>query len=295
MAKEAGLTLDELTGTGPGGRIVRRDVERAAASAARPAAAEPPAGAPAPATPTAASGAPGPLTGTRRGEADFTELPHTKIRTAIASRLSESKRTVPHFYLRGTARVDRLLELRAELNAGGGPKVSVNDLVVRAVARAHRAVPAMNVTFTETAVRQYRSVDVAVAIATDDGLVTPVVRDADRLSVTDIAAVTADFAERARRGRIRQSELEGGSIAVSNLGMFGVEEFAAIINPPQSAILAVGAARREPVVDDSGELVAATVVHLVVSVDHRPLDGVVAARWMAALTDLLEHPVRILA
>jgi pyruvate dehydrogenase E2 component (dihydrolipoamide acetyltransferase) len=295
MAKEAGLTLDELTGTGPGGRIVRRDVERAAASAARPAAAEPPAGAPAPATPAAASGAPGPLPSTRKGEADFTELPHTKIRTAIASRLSESKRTVPHFYLRGTARVDRLLELRAELNAGGGPKVSVNDLVVRAVARAHRAVPAMNVTFTETAVRQYRSVDVAVAIATDDGLVTPVVRDADRLSVTDIAAVTTDFAERARRGRIRQSELEGGSIAVSNLGMFGVEEFAAIINPPQSAILAVGAARREPVVDDAGELVAATVVHLVVSVDHRPLDGVVAARWMAALTDLLEHPVRILA
>jgi pyruvate dehydrogenase E2 component (dihydrolipoamide acetyltransferase) len=254
-----------------------------------PALATPPAGIPT--GPPAAV----PVPTTRRTAAEYTDHPHTKIRTAIASRLTDSKRTVPHFYLRGTARVDRLLDLRGELNAGGGPRVSVNDLVVRAVARAHRAVPAMNVTFTDTAVRHYRSVDVAVAIATDDGLVTPVVRDADRLSITDIAAVTADFGDRARRGRIRQSELEGGSIAVSNLGMFGVEEFAAIINPPQSAILAVGAARREPVVDDSGALVAASVVHLVVSVDHRPLDGVVAARWMAALTDLLEHPARMLA
>lgn len=305
MAREAGLMLADLTGTGPGGRIVRRDVERAAAAGAnagRPArdTATGPAVAPVASTSlpahTPASLPPAaPVPTTRRTEADYAEHPHTKIRTAIASRLSESKRTVPHFYLRGTARVDRLLELRGELNAGGGRKVSVNDLVIRAVARAHRAVPAMNVTFTDTSVRQYQQVDVAVAIATDDGLVTPVVRDADRLSITDIAAVTADFGDRARRGRIRQSELEGGSIAVSNLGMFGVEEFAAIINPPQSAILAVGAARREPVVDEAGELVAATVVHLVVSVDHRPLDGVVAARWMAALTDLLEHPARILA
>jgi len=141
-------------------------------------------------------------------------------------------------------------------------------------------------------------VDVAVAIATEGGLVTPVVRDADRLSITDIAATTADIAQRARHGRLRQQELEGGSITVTNLGMHAVEEFAAIINPPQSAILAVGAARREPVVaatDTGEELVAATVMHLVLSVDHRPLDGAIAARWLATLTDLIEHPARVLA
>ena len=288
MAKDAGLTLVELTGTGPGGRIVRRDVQAAMAGRQRPAPA-----APAPA-------AAGPAAGI--AERSFTDIPHSRIRTAIAARLTESKQTVPHFYLRATARVDTLLALRGELNTGGGPKVSVNDLVVRAVARAHRAVPEMNATFTDSAIRRYHYVDVAVAIATDDGLLTPVIRDADRLCITDIAAATADVAQRARHGRLRQQELEGGSITVTNLGMFGVEEFAAIINPPQSAILAVGAARREPVVSSSAEigaaateLVAATVMHLTLSVDHRPLDGVVAARWMAALTDLLEHPVRILA
>jgi pyruvate dehydrogenase E2 component (dihydrolipoamide acetyltransferase) len=288
MAKDAGLTLAELTGTGPGGRIVRRDVQAAMAGRQRPAPA-----APAPA-------AAGPAAGI--AERSFTDIPHSRIRTAIAARLTESKQTVPHFYLRATARVDALLALRGELNTGGGPKVSVNDLVVRAVARAHCAVPEMNATFTDSAIRRYHYVDVAVAIATDDGLLTPVIRDADRLSITDIAAATADVAQRARHGRLRQQELERGSITVTNLGMFGVEEFAAIINPPQSAILAVGAARREPVVSSSAEigaaateLVAATVMHLTLSVDHRPLDGVVAARWMAALTDLLEHPVRILA
>jgi len=305
MAKEAGLTLAELagTGTGPGGRIVRRDVQAAMAARQRPAptapAEAPVSTAPAPAD---APAAPGREPSAGVAERSFTDVPHSRIRAAIAARLTESKRTVPHFYLRATVRVDALLALRADLNAGGGQRVSVNDLVIRAVARAHRAVPEMNVTFTDSAVRHYDHADVAVAIATDDGLVTPVIRDADRLSITDIAAATADVAQRARHGRLRQQELEGGSIAVTNLGMFGVEEFTAIINPPQSAILAVGAARREAVVatdaeigDDTTGLVAATVVHLVLSVDHRPLDGVVAARWMAALTELVEHPVRILA
>lgn len=286
MASDAGLTLAELTGTGPGGRIVRRDVE--AAVAARQAVSA----APTAAAPAAPPAAPGPVT---RG---VTDLPHSKIRSAIAARLTESKQTVPHFYLRATPRVDALLALRAELNSAGGQKVSVNDLLVRAVARAHRAVPEMNVTYSETATRRYDHVDVAVAIATDDGLVTSVVRDADRRSITEIAALTADLAQRARHGRLRQQELEGGSITVTNLGMFGTEEFTAIINPPQSAILAVGAARREPVVADpggAGDIAVATVVHLVLSVDHRPLDGVVAARWLATLTDLLEHPARVLA
>jgi pyruvate dehydrogenase E2 component (dihydrolipoamide acetyltransferase) len=232
------------------------------------------------------------------GERSFTDEPHSKLRSAIASRLTFSKQSVPHFYIRATPRVDALLALRKELNSAGGQKISVNDLVVRAVARAHRLVPAANVIFTDTATRRFDYVDVAVAISTDGGLVTPVLRDVDRTPISEIAATTADFVDRARGGRLRQHELEGGSITVTNLGMFGTEEFSAIINPPHSAILAVGAARPEPIAvegDDGPELAAATVMHLVLSVDHRVLDGVLAAQWMAALTGLLEHPVRILA
>lgn len=292
MAKNASVPLAELSGTGPGGRIVRRDVEAAIARNGS--------------TPTTA--APMPVTGpaprsggTPPRARTFTDEPHSKVRAAIASRLTFSKQTVPHFYVRATPRVDALLALRAELNAGrvqGEPKVSVNDLVVRAVARAHRLVPAMNVTFADTATRHYDYVDVAVAIATDGGLVTPVLRDVDQLSIGEISSTTADFAARARGGRLRQQELEGGSITVTNLGMFGVEEFAAIINPPHAAILAVGAARPEPIVADGAagpELSIGTVMHLVLSVDHRAVDGALAGRWMATLTGLLEHPARILA
>lgn len=294
MAKSAGITLAELVGTGPGGRIVRRDVE--AAISHRGGAPEPVAAARA-AAPASTSATSSSIS----RERTFTDEPHTRVRAAIASRLTSSKQTVPHFYLRATPKVDALLALRAELNAGraeADPKVSVNDLVVRAVARAQRLVPAMNVTFADTATRHYDFVDVAVAIATDGGLVTPVLRDVDRLPITEISATTADFVARARGGRLRQQELEGGSITVTNLGMFGAEEFAAIINPPHSAILAVGAARNEPVAVDGAdgpELAVAKVMHLVLSVDHRAVDGALAARWMAALTALLEHPARILA
>jgi pyruvate dehydrogenase E2 component (dihydrolipoamide acetyltransferase) len=287
MAKSAGLTLDELSGTGPGGRIVRWDVEQAVAQRQQSASAAP-----------AAAAAPAGAGRASAGERGFTDEPHSKLRSAIASRLTFSKQNVPHFYVRATPRVDALLALRKELNAGGGQKISVNDLVVRAVARAHRLLPAANAIFLDSATRHFDFVDVAVAVATDGGLVTPVLRDVDRTSISEIAASTRDFAERARSGRLRQHELEGGSITVTNLGMFGTESFSAIINPPHSAILAVGAARPEPVAvegENGLELAAATVMHLELSVDHRVLDGVVAAQWMGVLTDLLEHPVRILA
>jgi pyruvate dehydrogenase E2 component (dihydrolipoamide acetyltransferase) len=284
MARDAGLDVADLTGTGPGGRIVRRDVEVATAARDRPGHA-PASTAPLSAATAAGSGS------LQRGHTDH---PHSRMRAAIARRISESKQTVPHFYLRATPPVDDLLALRAELNAGGGTKISINDLVVRAVARAHRAVPEMNVVFTDTAIRSFEQVDVAVAIAVDGGLLTPVIRDADRLSITEIAGATRDAADRARAGRLLASDLQGGTITVTNLGMFGVEEFTAIINPPQSAILAVGATRREPVVAGD-RLAVASVMHLALSVDHRPIDGVVAARWLAALVELLTHPVRILA
>lgn len=293
LAAEAGLLVTDLVGTGPGGRIVRRDVEAALAQRvaheeadlhdAGPALPGPPAPAievPTTPAPPAAGG--------------YTDQPLSRMRRAVASRLTESVTTAPHFYVRGVARVDALLQLRADLNDGADVRVSVNDLVVKAVAKAHQQVPEMNVVWTGDAIRSFTGVDVSVAVATDRGLVTPVLTGVERRSITEVARATQDFAARAREGRLQQSELEGGSISVSNLGMYGVEEFAAIINPPQAAILAVGAARQEAVVTD-GRVEAATVLRVTLSVDHRPVDGAVAARWMSAFVSLLERPVRILS
>lgn len=273
LATAAELSLPELVGTGPGGRIVRRDVEQAI-SAKRTNGHSEPVG-------DVGSGA-------------YQDIPHSRMRRAIATRLSESKREAPHFYLSGTAKVDRLLRLRAELNGSAGPKVSVNDLVVLAAARAHAAAPAMNVTWTEEATRQWSGVDIAVAVASERGLVTPVVRGVDRMTLSALASATQDLVARARSGRLREDELAGGTLTVTNLGPYGTESFSAILNPPQAAILAVGAAREEPLVR-KGKLKVGTVMHLTLSVDHRVVDGAVAAQWMAAFVELLEHPVRVLA
>ena len=270
LAKERGIDLSAIRGSGPNGRIRRRDLDQA---------------------PTAPTVAPVPAATTAAG---FTDVPHTRLRRAIASRLTQSVTTAPHFYLRGSARVDRLMALRAELNAGEDVRVSVNDLVIKAVAGAHTRVPAANVIWTDDAIRMFDGVDVAVAIATDSGLVTPVLRGVQSLSITQIANATKDFAARARAGELRQNELEGGTTSVSNLGMFGTEEFAAIINPPHSSILAVGAAAQEPVIVD-GAIEVGTVMRVTLSVDHRPIDGAVAAQWMKVFVDLLEHPAKILA
>ena len=287
IAQERGLALGSIAGSGPRGRILRRDVDAASAGGiqgtVQPGVA---AGESAPAaTPSRA-------TTSSEGQG-FTDVPHSRMRRAIATRLSESKQTVPHFYVRATVQVDELLAVRAQLNDAGDLRVSVTDLLVKAVARAHVLVPAMNVVWTEGAVRAFSSVDVSLAVATDRGLVTPVLRGVQTMPVSAVVATARDLVARAKSGELRQDELEGGSVAVTNLGMFGTEEFAAIINPPQSAILAVGAARQEPVVRD-GRLEVGTVMHLTLSVDHRPIDGVVAAQWMQALVGLLEHPVRIL-
>jgi pyruvate dehydrogenase E2 component (dihydrolipoamide acetyltransferase) len=299
LAAEAGLLLTDLVGTGPNGRILRRDVEAAVAQRvaheeatvhdASPAATP----VPAPVSVAPVSVAPEPTTATATAT-PYVDQPLSRMRRAVAARLTESVTSAPHFYVRGSARVDELLRMRADLNDGAEVKVSVNDLVVKAVAKAHRSVPEMNVVWTGEAIRSFSSVDVAVAVATDTGLVTPVVRGVDALPVTAIARATRDFAARAREGRLQQSELEGGTVTVSNLGMYGVEEFSAILNPPQASILAVGAAREEAVVTD-GRLEVGTVLRVTLSVDHRPVDGAIAARWMAAFVSLLERPVRILA
>jgi pyruvate dehydrogenase E2 component (dihydrolipoamide acetyltransferase) len=282
LVREHGIALETLHGSGPGGRIVRRDVETAIrAQRNRPGEAPP---TPAPAEPAATG-------------VDGAELvPHSRMRRAIAQRLSESKATIPHFYLRGSARVDALLALRGELNKAVSPaRISVNDLVLKAVARAHTEVPAMNVVWSADGMRRLPSVDVGVAIAVDGGLLTPVLRGVEAMAVGRVAETVRDLAERARAGRLRPAELEGGAVAVTNLGMYGTEEFAAIINPPQSAILAVGAARREPIVGDDGELAVATVLRVTLSVDHRAIDGALAAQWMRVFLAILEQPLRIVA
>ncbi|WIX77398.1 dihydrolipoamide acetyltransferase family protein [Amycolatopsis carbonis] len=294
MLKEAGIGLEAVAGTGPNGRIVRKDVEAAIARADRPApvaaqleatsepAREKPVAEPAPVRREPAAGA------------SVTEIPHTRIRRAIASRLTMSKQTVPHFSVRRTARIDALLALRKQLNEVSPARISVNDLIIRAVAVAHTEVPDANVIWTEDALRKYDSVDVGVAIASGRGLVTPVVRGVEKLAPSAISDQVKGFATQADEGKLKQQDLEGGSIAVSNLGMYGLDEFTAIINPPQSSILAVGAGKPGAVVVD-GELTVATQLALTLAVDHRAIDGALAASWLGVLVDALEQPLRLVA
>lgn len=215
------------------------------------------------------------------------------MRRTIARRLAESKSTIPHFYLSVDCRMDRLLALRAEINAGAARKISVNDFVVRAVAVALREVPEANVAWTDTAMRQFRSADIAVAVSTDTGLITPIVRAADSKPLSVISAEIAELAARARAGQLRPDEYQGGSFSVSNLGMHGVAEFSAIINPPEAAILAVGVTQPMPVVRD-GQVEVAQVMRCTLSVDHRAIDGALAAKWLAAFRRLLENPLAML-
>lgn len=271
IARERGLDLSAVQGTGPGGRIVRRDLDSAPTVAA-------------PAT-AAAVAAPAPQ--------GAVEIPHTGMRKAIARRLTESKSTVPHFYLTTECKVDALLALREQINAYSPVRVSVNDLVVKAAAMAFVDVPDANVTWTDTALIKHGTVDISVAVSTDGGLVTPVVRNITSKSVSAVSAEIKELVGRAQDKRLKQDELEGGSFSISNLGMYGTLEFAAILNPPQSGILAVGAAKEQPVVVD-GQLTVAKVMRCTLSADHRAIDGALAAQWLAAFTDRIENPVSLL-
>jgi len=285
MLKEAGLSADGITGTGPGGRIRRHDVE-AAISAARDQTPAQPAE-PAPAEPeTVTAGTPAPSQG------PWTEIPHSRLRRVIATRLTQSKRDIPHFYLHRTIRLDALIALRTQLNQASPVKLSVNDLLIRAIAVAHTTVPEANVIWTDEALRRFDTVDVSVAIASERGLVTPVLRGVENSSLSAVSTRVKTFVEQANTGRLQQKDLEGGSITISNLGMYGIDEFSAIINPPQSAILAVGAARPTVQVVD-GQPAVVTTANLVLSVDHRAIDGALAAQWMAALAEALETPIRL--
>ncbi len=288
LAAEKGVALDDIDGTGPNGRIVRRDLERHLAQA-------PASAAPAPAAAAASAPAPGASPAAAPADAAaYEDVPVDRMRRAIARRLTESKSSVPHFYLVADCRVDALLELRRAVNDSSPRKISVNDFVLKAVAAALGDVPAANAIWLGDSIRRFRGVDLAVAVATDGGLLTPVVRGVERLPLSQLSAAVADLAERARGGRLRQHELEGGSFAVSNLGMYGTTQFSAILNPPQSGILAVGAARRQPVVDDDGGLSVGTVMTVTLSADHRVVDGAVAAEWLAAFQRRIESPLGML-
>jgi pyruvate dehydrogenase E2 component (dihydrolipoamide acetyltransferase) len=281
LAAERGIDLAAIAGSGPQGRIVRRDLD--AWTRPHP-----------PIAPGDAASVPSPATVATAADAAYVDVPHTGMRRAIARRLTESTSTVPDFQLVAHCRVDELLALRARINEQGDYKVSVNDLVVKAVARAMQDVPDANAVWTDDATRRFTGVDIAIAVSVPAGLVTPVVRGADRLSLTELTTTIRDLAERARDGRLKQHELEGGSFSVSNLGMYGTEAFSAIINPPHAGILAVGAATKRPVVDDDGALAVATVMTVTLSADHRVLDGALAAQWLAAFVRRIENPLSIL-
>jgi len=278
LAREANLDLSALAGTGPDGRIVRADVETAAAAK--------------PSAPATAGASASNVSSASRANV-VTEIPLSGMRKAIARRLLESKQTIPHFYLTAECNVDKLLALRAEINSAGGTKVSVNDFVVMAVAKAFVDVPEANVTWGDSVIYQHSNVDISIAVSIDGGLITPVLRDASNKTLSAISAEVRDLAERGRSKRLKQADLEGGSFSISNLGMYDTLEFAAIINPPQSGILAVGAAKDQVVVID-GEMRVAKVMRVTLSADHRAVDGTLAAQWLAAFVKRIENPVTCL-
>ncbi len=281
IAEQAGLDLSNLSGSGPNGRIVKRDVEAAITSG----------------VPSVAPAA-GPAPVAVEGIGGYTEVENSTMRKVIATRLLESKQTVPHFYLTIDCQIDELLAMRKKLNSAapdgdGGYKISVNDFVVRAVGLALRQVPAANASWTDEAIRLYNDVDVSVAVATPNGLITPVVRNANEKGLATISNEVKDLAERARDGKLMPEEYQGGGFTISNLGMYGVKDFAAIINPPQSCILAVGAGEQRPVVKD-GALAVATVMTCTMSVDHRSVDGAVGAQFLAAFKRMIEEPLTMM-
>ncbi|KAJ2650398.1 pyruvate dehydrogenase complex dihydrolipoamide acetyltransferase component (E2), partial [Coemansia sp. RSA 1285] len=296
MAKERGLDLAQIKGSGPRGRIVKADVEAYAASgaSAKPAAAAPPkAAAPPPKAAKAAEAAPAAGAG-----AGFTDIPLTNMRKVIATRLTEAKATVPHYYLTQSIAVDKVGRLRQSLNtaANGAYKLSLNDFILKAAASALRDVPEANSSWQGEFIRQHHHADIAVAAATPAGLITPIVRTCDAKGLKTISAEVRELVARARANRLRPDEFQGGSFTVSNLGMYGITSFSAIINPPHAAILSVGAAEPRLVPDDSAEkgFAVAHVMSVQLSADHRVVDGAVGAQFLKAFRGYLENPLTLL-
>ncbi len=286
MAKEAGVDLATLTGSGPNGRIVKADIEAAQQGAAPK---------PAPAlAPAAKAPAPAPVV-----TAPHRLVPNSSMRKVIARRLTEAKTTIPHFYVSMDIEIDALLKLRAELNAKSakdGPsafKLSVNDLVIKAAAITLRRIPTVNASWSDDNIVLFDDIDISVAVSIADGLITPIIRRADQKGLAAISAEMKDLAARAKSGKLKPDEFQGGGFSISNMGMYGVNQFNAIINPPQAAILAVAAGMPRPVVKN-GALAIATVMTCTLSVDHRAVDGALGAEWIAEFKRVVEDPLSLM-
>ncbi len=303
MAKQANIDLAGVKGSGPNGRIVRADIDAAAGKpkaqpqAAAPQAAAPQAQAQAPAPQPSAAPAPAPKPQAPI-TAPHTLVPNSTMRKVISRRLLESHQGVPFFFVTLDMEIDALLKLRADLNAKspkdkGAFKLSVNDLVIKAAAATLRRVPELNASYTEDAIALYDDVDISVAVSLPTGLITPIIKNADRKGLSAISNDMKDLAARAKTGKLKPEEFQGGTFSISNLGMFGTKQFTAIINPPQAAILAVGAGEPRPVVKN-GALAIATVMTCTLSVDHRVADGAKGAEWMAEFKKLIEDPLSLM-
>ena len=293
IAKDKGLDLSQIKGSGPHGRIVKADVETAKPGAT------PAAALAASAAPAAAPAGPAADMVMRMYQGrKYEEVKLDGMRKTIAARLTEAKQTIPHFYLRRDIQLDALLKFRGQLNKqleARGVKLSVNDFIIKACAIALQQVPNANAVWAGDRILKLKPSDVAVAVAIDGGLFTPVLKDADQRSLSALSAQMKDLAQRARDRKLAPEEYQGGSFAISNLGMFGVDNFDAVINPPHGAILAVGAGVKKPVVGADGELAVATVMSVTLSVDHRVIDGALGAELLQAIKDNLENPVAMLA
>ncbi|MCA3261349.1 MAG: pyruvate dehydrogenase complex dihydrolipoamide acetyltransferase [Telmatospirillum sp.] len=295
IAEQSNLDLGKIAGSGPGGRIVKHDVEAAMAGGGAKKSA-------APAPTAAAASAPAPVAVSSAALAAIGPhklVPLSTMRKVIARRLTESKQQVPHFYLTVDCDIDKLLAGRAALNAKSpekGPgafKLSVNDFIIKSVAAALRQVPNANASFSDDGMLLWENVDISVAVAIDGGLITPIIRDADKKGLVEISNTMKDLAARAKSGKLKPEEFQGGTFSISNLGMFGIKDFAAVINPPQGCILAVGAGEQRPVVKN-GALAIATMMSVTLSVDHRVVDGSVGAEFLAAFKKIVEDPLAML-
>ncbi|PTQ68561.1 pyruvate dehydrogenase complex dihydrolipoamide acetyltransferase [Celeribacter persicus] len=297
IAAQKGLDLSAIAGSGPKGRIVKADVEGATSA---PKTETPKAAAPAVAAPAAAAPA-GPsadMVAKMYEGREYEEIKLDGMRKTIAARLSEAKQTIPHFYLRRDIQLDALMKFRGELNKqleGKGVKLSVNDFIIKAVANALQEVPTANAVWAGDRVLQMKASDVAVAVAVEGGLFTPVLKDADIKSLSALSKEMKDLAARARDRKLAPQDYQGGSFAISNLGMFGIDNFDAIVNPPHAGILAVGTGVKKPVVGADGEIKVATVMSVTMSVDHRVIDGALGAELLKAIVENLENPVAMLA
>lgn len=299
MAADKGIDLTQITGSGPHGRIVKADLD-----SAKPASA-PKTAAPADSTSAATAKAPAPATGPSADQVarmyegrDYEEVKLDGMRRTVASRLTEAKQTIPHFYLRRDVQLDALMSFRADLNKqleARGVKLSVNDFIIKACAMALQAVPDCNAVWASDRILRLKPSDVAVAVAIEGGLFTPVLKDAHLKSLSALSAEMKDLAGRARTKKLAPHEYVGGAMAISNLGMFGIENFDAVINPPHGSILAVGAGLKKPVVGADGELKVATVMSMTLSVDHRVIDGALGAEFLKEVVTYLENPVTMLA